>query len=67
MSVDRGLLLDIVIGTLGTFGSGVFILPLMGLSEIDSGVITIESVLLATLGAMILLTLVKVFKIRMPR
>lgn len=55
---QQGLLLDIVVGVLGAFLGGYLISPLVGVGTINDG-ITISTVLVSLVGAVILLALYK--------
>ena len=55
---QQGLLLDIVVGIGGDFLTGVFISPLLGVGTINDA-ITIPTVLVSLLGAVILLAIYK--------
>ena len=55
---QQGLLLDIVVGIVGAFLAGVFISPLLGVGTINDA-ITIPTVLVSLLGAVVLLAIYK--------
>lgn len=55
---QQGLLLDIVVGVVGAFLAGLLISPLLGIGTINDA-ITLPTVLVSLLGAVILLALYK--------
>src|SRR5512147_1341391 len=55
---QQGLLLDIVVGIVGAFLAGFLISPLLGIGTINDA-ITLPTVLVSLLGAIILLALYK--------
>jgi uncharacterized membrane protein YeaQ/YmgE (transglycosylase-associated protein family) len=55
---QQGLLLDIVVGVVGAFLAGVFISPLLGVGTINDA-ITLPTVLVSLLGAVVLLAIYK--------
>ena len=55
---QQGMLLDIVVGVIGAFLSGYFISPLLGVGTINDAV-TIPTMLVTLIGAVILLWIVK--------
>lgn len=55
---QQGLLMDIVVGVIGAFLAGFFISPLLGVGTINDA-ITIPTILVSLLGAVILLWIVK--------
>lgn len=55
---QQGLLLDIVVGVVGAFLAGIFISPLLGIGTIND-VITLPTVLVSLLGAVVLLAIYK--------
>jgi uncharacterized membrane protein YeaQ/YmgE (transglycosylase-associated protein family) len=55
---QQGLLLDVVVGIVGAFLAGVFISPLLGVGTINDA-ITIPTVLVSLLGAVVLLAIYK--------
>jgi uncharacterized membrane protein YeaQ/YmgE (transglycosylase-associated protein family) len=57
---QQGLLLDIVVGVLGAFLAGYVISPLLGIGTINDA-ISIPTILVSLLGAVILLAIVKLF------
>lgn len=55
---QQGLLLDIVVGIVGAFLAGIVLSPLLGIGTINDA-ITLPTVLVSLLGAMILLAIYK--------
>ena len=55
---QQGLLLDIVVGVVGAFVAGLLISPLLGIGTINDA-ITLPTVLVSLLGAVILLAIYK--------
>lgn len=55
---QQGLLLDIVVGIVGAFLAGLVLSPLLGIGTINDA-ITLPTVLVSLLGAIILLALYK--------
>lgn len=55
---QQGLLLDIIVGIVGTFLAGYLISPLLGIGTINDG-ITFPNLLVSLLGAVVLLALYK--------
>ena len=58
---QQGLLLDIVVGVIGAFLAGYFISPLLGVGTINDA-ITIPTMLVTLLGAVVLLWIVKAIR-----
>jgi uncharacterized membrane protein YeaQ/YmgE (transglycosylase-associated protein family) len=58
---SQGIFINIVVGIVGAFLGGWLIGPLLGAPSINSGVISIGSLLVSFLGAVILLALVNLF------
>lgn len=55
---QQGLLLDIVVGVVGAFVAGLLVSPLLGIGTINDA-ITLPTVLVSLLGAVILLAIYK--------
>jgi uncharacterized membrane protein YeaQ/YmgE (transglycosylase-associated protein family) len=64
---SQGIFLNIVVGIVGAFLGGWLIGPLLGAPSINSGVISIGSLLVSFLGAVILLAIVNLFTRRRVR
>jgi uncharacterized membrane protein YeaQ/YmgE (transglycosylase-associated protein family) len=63
---QQGLLLDIVVGVVGAFLAGYFISPLLGVGTINDA-ITIPTLLVSLLGAIVLLAIYKLIAGRRAR
>lgn len=61
---QQGIILNVVVGIVGAFLGGLLISPLVGLPTINSGVISMGSVLVSLVGAIILLAIVNFFRRR---
>ena len=59
---QQGILLNIVVGVVGALLAGFVLTPLIGGAPITSGVISVQSVLISLLGAIVLLALVNMFR-----
>lgn len=60
---QQGLLMDIVVGVVGAFLAGYFVSPLLGVGTINDAV-TIPTMLVSIIGAVILLWLYKMIAVR---
>jgi uncharacterized membrane protein YeaQ/YmgE (transglycosylase-associated protein family) len=58
---SQGIFLNIIVGIIGAFLGGWLIGPLLGAPSINSGVISIGSLLVSFLGAVLLLAIVNLF------
>ena len=58
---QQGILLNVVVGIVGAFLAGWLISPMLGVGTINEG-ISIGSVLVSVLGAVILLAIVNLFR-----
>ena len=58
---QQGVILNIVVGIVGAFLGGLLISPLLGISTINQGNISVPSILVSLGGAVILLALVNAF------
>jgi len=58
---NQGVFLNIVVGIIGAMLGGWLIGPLVGAPSINSGVLSIGSLLVSFLGAVILLAIVNLF------
>ena len=61
---QQGIILNVVVGIVGAFLGGLLISPLVGLPTINSGVLSVGSVLVSLVGAIILLAIVNLFRRR---
>lgn len=64
---SQGVLLNIVVGIIGAVLGGWLLSPLIGAPTINSGVISVGSVLVSFLGAVILLAIVNLISRRRVR
>lgn len=62
MRDNTGILLNIVIGIVGAMVAGFIVTPLIGGAPITSGVISLPSILVSLLGAIVLLAVVNLFR-----
>ena len=58
---QQGILLNVVVGIVGAFLGGWLISPLVGMGTINSG-ISIGSIVVSLIGAVILLAIVNLFR-----
>jgi uncharacterized membrane protein YeaQ/YmgE (transglycosylase-associated protein family) len=58
---QQGILLNIVVGIVGAFLGGLLISPLLGIGSINAG-ISIGSIVVSLLGAIILLAIVNLIR-----
>jgi uncharacterized membrane protein YeaQ/YmgE (transglycosylase-associated protein family) len=59
---QQGILLNVVVGIVGAFLGGWLISPLVGVGTINSGSISIGSIVVSLIGAIILLAIVNLFR-----
>ena len=59
---QQGILLNVVVGIVGAFLGGLLISPLVGVGTINGGDISIGSILVSLVGAVILLAIVNLFR-----
>ena len=59
---QQGTLLNIVVGIAGAFLAGLVISPLLGVGTINEGNFSIGSLVVALLGAVVLLAIVNMFR-----
>ncbi len=57
----HGIILNVIVGIVGAFLGGLLISPLIGVSTINQGNISIPSILVSLGGAVILLAIVNAF------
>lgn len=62
----QGMLLNVVVGIVGAIVGGLLISPLVGVASINAG-ISIGSILVSLVGAVILLAIVNMFRHRTVR
>lgn len=58
---QQGILLNVIVGIVGAFLGGLLISPLVGVGTINDG-ISIGSVIVSLIGAVILLAIVNLFR-----
>ncbi len=58
---QQGILLNVVVGIVGAFLGGLLISPLVGVGTINDG-ISIGSIIVSLIGAIILLAIVNLFR-----
>jgi uncharacterized membrane protein YeaQ/YmgE (transglycosylase-associated protein family) len=61
-SGQQGLILDIVVGIVGSIVAGYLITPLLGISTINQGNFSIPALLVSLAGAVILLFVVRLVR-----
>ena len=59
---QQGILLNIVVGIVGAVLAGFLVTPLIGGAPITSGEISIQSVLVSLVGAVVLLAIINLFR-----
>jgi len=59
---QQGIFLNIVVGIVGALIAGFVVTPLIGGAPITSGVISIQSVLISLVGAVILLAVINLVR-----
>ena len=59
---QQGIFLNIVVGIVGALLAGFVITPLIGGAPITSGVISVQSVLVSLLGAVVLLAIINLVR-----
>jgi uncharacterized membrane protein YeaQ/YmgE (transglycosylase-associated protein family) len=62
MRDNNGVILNIVVGIVGAILAGFIITPLIGGAPITSGVISIQSIIVSLLGAIVLLGIINLFR-----
>mgnify|MGYP001066254663 FL=1 len=58
----QGMLLNIIVGIIGSLIAGWFLSPLFGISTINQGDFSLPSLLISFVGAVILLAIVNLFR-----
>jgi uncharacterized membrane protein YeaQ/YmgE (transglycosylase-associated protein family) len=58
---QQGVILNIIVGIVGAFLGGLLISPLLGISTINQGNVSVPSILVSLGGAVILLAIVNAF------
>jgi uncharacterized membrane protein YeaQ/YmgE (transglycosylase-associated protein family) len=59
---QQGLLLNIVVGIVGALLAGLLLAPLFGTGTVTSGDLSLPSLLVSLLGAVVLLAIVNLFR-----
>ena len=59
---SQGIILNVVVGIVGAFLAGFFISPLVGIPTINDNTLSIGSLLVSLVGAVILIALVKMVR-----
>ncbi len=59
---QQGIFLNIVVGIVGAMLAGFLITPLVGGLPITSGVLSVQSVVVSLVGAIVLLAIVNLFR-----
>jgi uncharacterized membrane protein YeaQ/YmgE (transglycosylase-associated protein family) len=59
---QQGIFLNVVVGIIGALIAGFLVTPLIGGAPITSGEISIQSVLVSLLGAVVLLAIINLFR-----
>ena len=59
---QQGIFLNVVVGIVGALLAGFILTPLIGGAPITSGVISVPSILVSLLGAVVLLAIVNMFR-----
>lgn len=62
MRDSNGVILNVVVGIVGAVIAGFIITPLIGGAPITSGVISIQSIIVSLLGAIVLLAIINLFR-----
>ncbi len=59
---QQGIILNVVVGIVGALIVGFLVTPLVGGAPITSGEISIQSILVSLLGAVVLLAIINLFR-----
>ncbi len=59
---QQGIFLNVVVGIIGALLAGFIITPLIGGAPITSGVISIQSIIVSLVGAIVLLAIINLFR-----
>ncbi|WP_375382452.1 GlsB/YeaQ/YmgE family stress response membrane protein [uncultured Sphingomonas sp.] len=62
MRDNNGVILNVVVGIVGAILAGFIVTPLIGGAPITSGIISIESIAVSLLGAIVLLAIINLFR-----
>jgi len=59
---QQGIILNVVVGIVGALLAGFIVTPLIGGAPITSGVISVQSILVSLLGAVVLLAIINLVR-----
>ncbi len=59
---QQGIVLNIVVGIVGALLAGFIVTPLIGGAPITSGAISLQSVIVSLVGAIVLLAIINLFR-----
>ena len=59
---QQGIVLNVVVGIVGAVLAGWIITPLVGGAPITSGIISVQSILVSLVGAIVLLAIINLFR-----
>jgi uncharacterized membrane protein YeaQ/YmgE (transglycosylase-associated protein family) len=59
---QQGIFLNIVVGIVGALLAGFIVTPLIGGAPITSGVLSLQSILVSLVGAVLLLAIINLFR-----
>lgn len=59
---QQGIILNVVVGIVGALLAGFLVTPLIGGAPITSGVISVQSILVSLVGAIVLLAIINLFR-----
>jgi uncharacterized membrane protein YeaQ/YmgE (transglycosylase-associated protein family) len=59
---QQGIILNVVVGIVGALLAGFIVTPLIGGAPITSGAISVQSVLVSLIGAIVLLAIINLFR-----
>lgn len=59
---QQGVILNVVVGIVGALLAGIIVTPLIGGAPITSGAISIQSIIVSLVGAIVLLALINLFR-----
>lgn len=59
---QQGIILNVVVGIVGALLAGLIVTPLIGGAPITSGVLSIQSILVSLLGAIVLLAIINLVR-----
>jgi uncharacterized membrane protein YeaQ/YmgE (transglycosylase-associated protein family) len=61
-NAQQGIILNVVVGIVGALLAGVLLAPMFGTSTLTSGSLSLSSLLVSLLGAVVLLAIVNLFR-----